>query len=91
MPLPDDQYTVPNFVDARNQMIEKPQQFYCADETREVDYFTASIIRVMIVKDFLGEDQNARKVICPLYFETSTEAGKSINIVMTCFKKLAEQ
>jgi hypothetical protein len=27
----------------------------------------------------------------PFYFETSIEAGKSINIVMTCFKKLAER
>ena len=44
-------------------MIGKPQQFYCADETRGFEYFrsyfTAPIMRVMIVKDFLGEDQNA--------------------------------
>ena len=29
----------------------------------------------------------SRRVICPFYFGTSIEAGRSINIVMTCFKK----
>ena len=28
-----------------------------------------------------------RRVICPFYFGTSIEAGRLINIVMTCFKK----
>jgi len=32
-----------------------------------------------------------RRVICPFYFGTSIEAGKSINIVVTCLEKLAEQ
>jgi hypothetical protein len=32
-----------------------------------------------------------RRVIRPFYFGTSIEAGKSINIMMVCFKKLAEQ
>ena len=32
-----------------------------------------------------------RRVIRPFYFETSIEAGKLINVMMACFKILAEQ
>ncbi|CAG8650420.1 9341_t:CDS:2, partial [Dentiscutata erythropus] len=47
-----------------------------------------------VIKDFLGEDQNAditRRIIRPFYFGTSIKVGNPINIMMACFKKLAEQ
>ena len=43
-------YTAPNFIEERDVK--------ACDEIH-VNNFTASIIRVMIVKDFLGKDQNA--------------------------------
>ena len=48
-----------------------------------VNKFTAPIIRVMIVKDFLGKDQNAdiyitRRVICSFYFETSNRSENQL-------------
>ncbi len=50
---------MPNFINARNQMIGNSQQFYHADKTRGVDianYFTAPIIYMMMIKDFLSKD-----------------------------------
>ena len=71
-------FTVPDvWYKACDEHQAKPQ-FYCTD-----------LIRV----DNHGEDQNAdilyiKKNNMSVYFGTSTEAGRSINIVMTCFKKL---
>ena len=57
---------------------------------RPGNYF-CDTARVMIVKDFSAKIKMPIRVICPFYFGTSIEVRKSINIVMTCFKKLAGQ